>query len=82
MCEHLPESDSKHPCICSMGKRSGLQTLWGTPGVGRTPNYINQLSAVQDCADVRLTLFRECNDSLNRATLTEKVFKRVYYFET
>ena len=35
VCEHLPESDSKHPGVCSVGERSGLQTLWGAPAAGR-----------------------------------------------
>lgn len=33
MCEHLPEGDSKHPCVCSMGERSSLKTLWSAPVV-------------------------------------------------
>lgn len=39
MREHLPESDSKHPCVCGVGERSGLQTLWGAPATGRTTNF-------------------------------------------
>lgn len=35
MCEHLPESNTKHPCVCSMGECPRLQTLWGTPATGQ-----------------------------------------------
>lgn len=36
MCEHFPQSDSEHPRVCSVGERSGLQTLWGAPATGQT----------------------------------------------
>ncbi len=38
MCEHLPESDSKHPCVCGMGECAGLQTLRGAPASERNTN--------------------------------------------
>lgn len=31
VCEHLPQGNSKHPCVCGVGKRPGLQTLWSAP---------------------------------------------------
>lgn len=33
MGEHLPQGNSKHPRVCGMGERPGLQTLWSTPGM-------------------------------------------------
>lgn len=31
VCEHLPQGDSKHPRVCGVGERPGLQTLWSAP---------------------------------------------------
>lgn len=38
VCEHLPQSDSEHPCVRSMGECSSLEALRGTPATGQTNN--------------------------------------------